>query len=380
MPFEHYIQKGSQKLRMGFTTGSCAALAAKAAAKMLLTGVYIDTVDIMTPKELPVKVAVLETDFGSGCVSCAVQKDAGDDPDVTDGSLVFAKVSKTSTPGVQIDGGVGVGRVTRPGLDQPVGAAAINHVPRQMITSEVQAICERYDYEGGMDVIISIPKGIELAKRTFNPMLGIEGGISILGTSGIVEPQSMQALIDCIGVELRALAAEGHKSVLFTPGNYGEAFLAVHPFLGGIPTVKCSNYIGDALDFAVAYGFNRILLVGHVGKFIKLAGGIMNTHSGMADCRMELFAAHAALAGADTNTVSQLMNAVSTDACVEILDACALKEAVFCSLLQNIQAHITRRVGNSALIGAVMFSNVYGLLGQTEAAGHLINLFQGEEK
>lgn len=379
MQFEHFIHKGTKKLRMGFTTGTCAALAAKAAVEMLLTGLPLKTVGLMTPKGLPVTVPVLKVTEGGDWVSCAVQKDAGDDPDQTDGLMVFAKASKTAVPGIKIEGGMGVGRVTKPGLDQPVGVAAINRVPRKMIMTEVQTICDRYGYTGGMTVTISAPEGIEIAKRTFNPKLGIEGGISILGTSGIVEPQSTQALIDCIGLELRALSALGHKSVILTPGNYGEDFLRTHSFLAVFPTVKCSNYIGDALDFSIAYGFRKILLVGHIGKFVKLAGAIMNTHSNMADCRRELFAAHAAYAGAEQNTIIQLMNAISTDACIEILDKAGLRKDVLSSLLRNIQFHITERVKGNAEIGAVLFSNVHGFLGQTETVSKLIARLQRRE-
>lgn len=376
MLFEHYIQKGGEKLRLGFTTGSCGALAAKAATLMLLTGKEVRTVDIVTPKGLPVVVPVLEAEWGEGYVSCAVKKDAGDDPDITDGALVYAKALKIDSPGIKIEGGTGIGRVTRPGLDQPVGAAAINRVPRQMITAEVQEVCDICNYKGGIEVIISIPQGVRLAERTFNSSLGIEGGISVLGTSGIVEPQSIQSLIDCIGVELRTLAAEGHESVVFTQGNYGEAFLAQNLFLSNIPNIKCSNFIGEALDFAVAYGFKEVLLVGHIGKFVKLAGGIMNTHSSVADCRMEIFTAHAALAGAKHEILVQLMQAVSADACIEILDMCGLREAVFSSLLQNMQRHLRRRVGVSIEFGVIVFSNVYGLLGQTETAAGVISTFR----
>jgi cobalt-precorrin-5B (C1)-methyltransferase len=372
MPFEHYIQKGSQRLRMGYTTGSCAALAAKAAALMLLTGLSVDIVEIVTPKEITVETPVLEITRGENSVSCAVRKDAGDDPDITDGALVFATVSRIPEPAIVVDGGTGIGRVTRPGLDQPVGAAAINSIPRQMIISEVQAVCDSVFYEGGVSVIISIPDGERLSQRTFNPKLGIEGGISVLGTTGIVEPMSAQALIDCIGLELRSLSAEGHRGVVLTPGNYGEQFLGAHPYLKSAPTVKISNYVGDALDFAVCHGFYEILLVAHIGKLVKLAGGIMNTHSSEADCRMELITAHAALAGADKDIVTALMNAVSTDSCIDILDRKGLREPVISSLLIKIQEQLTRRAGNGVEIGAVMFSNVYGLLGQTDSAAKLI--------
>ena len=372
MPFEHYVQKGAQRLRMGYTTGSCAALAAKAAARLLLTGLPVGTTELVTPKGLVVEVDIVDIRRSADAVSCAVRKDAGDDPDITDGMLVYASVSKTDAPGVSVEGGAGVGRVTRPGLDQPVGAAAINRVPRQMIASAVQSACDDACYESGISVVISIPDGERLAKRTFNPKLGIEGGLSVLGTTGIVEPMSAQALIDCIGLELSALSAGGGKSVVLTPGNYGEKFLSEHQYLKSAPTVKCSNYIGDALDFAVYYGFSDILLVGHIGKLVKLAGGIMNTHSATADCRMELIAAHAALAGAGRETIAALMGAVSTDSCVEILDRYRLRDEVLSSLLRKIQEHIQRRAGD-VRIGALMFSNVYGLLGQTDTVGALID-------
>lgn len=368
MPFDHYIQKGGQQLRCGFTTGTCAALAAKAAVQMLLSSKAIASVALMTPKGIPVEVPVLEISSNDDCISCAVQKDAGDDPDITNGALVFASVAKTEQPGVFIDGGQGIGRVTKPGLDQPVGAAAINSVPRRMISSEVDAVCKLYGYKGGISVVISIPAGAELAKRTFNPKLGIEGGLSVLGTSGIVEPMSAQALIDCIGLELRTYAAAGYKSIVLTPGNYGEAFLQTHSALKTAPTVKFSNFAGDALDFCAAYGFQRILLVGHIGKLVKIAGGIMNTHSSVADCRLEIIAAHAALSGAGQEIVRELMNAVSTDACIGILDRNGLRDAVLSTLLVRIKEQLQRRVGEAIEIDAIMFSNVHGFLGQTGTA------------
>lgn len=380
MPFEHYIQKGSQKLRCGFTTGCCAALAAKAAVTMLLSNKVPDTISVLTPKGLTVEVPVLEVCANGVEASCAVRKDAGDDPDITNGSLVYAKVTRCEAPTITIDGGVGVGRVTKPGLDQPVGAAAINRVPRQMITSEVQAVCDHYGYKGGISVIVSIPAGAELANRTFNPKLGIEGGLSVLGTSGIVEPMSSQALIDSIGLELHQLAAQGYRRVILTPGNYGVDFLKTTPYLTDAPTVKFSNFIGETLDFTAAYGFESILMVGHIGKFVKLAGGIMNTHSAVADCRCEILTAHAAVCGANEATARALLNAVSTDACLDILDSIGLLKPVLSSLLAKIQEHLQCRVGIQAEIGAVIFSNVRGYLGQTEPAQFIINSFlQGDK-
>lgn len=359
-------------LRCGYTTGTCAALAAGAAAELLLTGRAPDTVSLTTPKGLEVSTALTGAELEGGTARCAVQKDAGDDYDVTDGMLVWAAVRKTEAPGVRIDGGVGVGRVTKPGLDQPVGEAAINQVPRRMIREQVERACARLGYGGGLEVIISIPGGAERAAKTFNPVMGVVGGVSILGTSGVVEPMSEQAIVDTVAVQMRQAAVES-KDLILTPGNYGEEFLRATGLDGlGVPVVKCSNFLGEALDIAAAQGFQRVVLVGHAGKLVKAAGGIMNTHSKYADCRMELFCAHAALCGANAELCRELMNAATTDACIGLLDRAGLREAVTASLLDAIQLHLERRAAGAYQIGAVMFSNVYGPLGQTKQAKEIL--------
>lgn len=217
-------------MRYGFTTGSCAAAAAKAAAYMLLTGREKTKITIETPKGIPYTAQILRICRKEREVSCAVEKDGGDDPDITTGALICAKVSlpqeesSEALARVVIDGGFGVGRVTKPGLDQPVGNAAINHVPREMIEREVLQVCQVLDYCGSLSVEISVPEGEHLAERTFNPRLGIVGGISILGTSGVVEPMSTQAILDTIRVELRQQRALGREDVVISPGNYGLDF------------------------------------------------------------------------------------------------------------------------------------------------------------
>lgn len=372
MAFEHYIEQGQKRLRCGYTTGSCGTLAAKAAAKMLLGGTQIDTVTIPTPKGLAVTVPVLETSIGKDFVRCAVQKDGGDDCDVTDGALIFATVSRTALPGITIDGGVGVGRVTQRGLDQPVGAAAINSTPRRMIAEVVGAVATDYRYTGGLFVLIEVPEGAELAKKTFNPNLGITGGISILGTSGIVEPQSLQALIDSIGVEVKMLAATSAKRLVITPGNYGEAFVRDYPALARLPQVKCSNFVGDTLDFAVTNGFEELLLVGHIGKLVKLAGGIMNTHSRYADCRTELFALHAALCGAPTVLLQEILSATTADGCIELLYRHGLCVATLDGITSAAQKYLERRTAGALRVGLVTFSNKYGLLGVSAPAAIML--------
>ena len=290
---EQYIEKEGKRLRLGYTTGSCAAAAAKAAAWMLLTSSRKETITLDTPKGIRLNLDVKEIQIGENSVSCAIEKDSGDDPDVTKGTHIFAKVSRVDSPGVTIDGGFGIGRITKRGLDQPVGNAAINSVPRQMIRENVEEVMGLTDYSGGLSVVIYAPEGETLAKKTFNPRLGIVGGISILGTTGIVEPMSEKALVDTIRVELKQRKANGAEYVLLTPGNYGSDFIHKELGLDMKLAVQVSNFIGDALDICRELNFKGALLIGHVGKLVKIAGGMMNTHSKYGDCRMEILAAYA---------------------------------------------------------------------------------------
>ena len=372
MSFDHSIRSGQRLLRCGYTTGSCAALATQGAARLLLTGNPSRTLSIMTPKgwEVTVRPALCRMDGDTAL--CSVIKDAGDDADVTDGLPVCAAVRKADLPGICIEGGAGVGRVTRPGLDQPVGAAAINHVPRRMIAEQAQEVCRQAGYAGGLSVVISIEGGEQAALRTFNPQMGVEGGLSVLGTSGIVEPMSEQAIVDTIALEIRQNAAASDRLIL-TPGNYGTDFLHAQGWDNrGVPVVKCSNFLGDALDCAAVEGIRQLLLVGHIGKLVKVAGGIMNTHSRYADCRTELFCAHAAICGADTAICRAVMQAATADACLTILDRADLRQPVLDSLLGAIQSHLERRMGDGCRVGAVLFSNQFGLLGATQPAKEML--------
>ena len=372
MAFEHYIQTGGRRLRCGYTTGTCAALAAAGCARYLMTGVWPETVSLRTPKGLTVEVSLETCRTEGNAAICAVRKDGGDDADRTHGALIEAAVTLTDAPGVTIDGGSGVGRVTKPGLDQPVGAAAINRVPREMIARAMEDIFSNYGYEGGAAVVISVPEGETIAGQTFNPRLGIEGGISILGTSGIVEPMSARAIVDTIALELRQAAAEGFRRLILTPGNYGLAYLKSRGLDRLAPVVKCSNFIGDALDEAVLDGFSEVLIVGHIGKLVKLAGGVFNTHSRTADCRTELFCAHAALCGAEPELCRMLMDCPTADACLACLVQAGLREVVLRSLLDAIQRHLSRRAGEACIVGAMIFSNEYGSLGETGGAREIL--------
>lgn len=369
---EEYIVKGGKKLRLGYTTGSCAAAAAKAAAYMLLTGRRMEQVELTTPKGIRLTLPVREIRIGENAVSCAIEKDGGDDPDVTTGALVFATVSRRKSPGVDIDGSEGVGRVTKPGLDQPVGEAAINSVPRQMIRENVEAVQRLAGDEGGLSVVISVPGGEALAKRTFNPRLGVVGGISIIGTTGIVEPMSEAALVETIRVELRQRRESGAEYVLLTPGNYGSDFIRDRLGLDPAEAVQTSNFIGDAVEMCRELGFRGALLVGHVGKLVKLAGGMFNTHSKYGDCRMEILAAHAAAAGLRAERVKEVLQCVACDEALRILREEGLCEQTMARLTERVGVHLRVKAGERMEMGAILFSKVYGELGRTAEAGALL--------
>ena len=372
-------------MKKGFTTGSCAAAAGKAAAYMLLGGKRIDKIEIETPAGIRYCPKLEEIDIGEDYVRCAVRKESGDDPDITNGSLIVVKVSHgregQSLREIRIEGGEGVGRVTRPGLDQPVGAAAINSVPRQMIEQEVRQVMELFDHEGTLEVVVSVPGGRELAEKTFNPRLGIEGGISIIGTSGIVEPMSQKALLDSIRVELRQKKAMGNTVAVITPGNYGLAFMKEVYGFDLDQAVKCSNFIGDTIDMVVELGFQKLLLCGHIGKLVKLAGGIMNTHSREADCRMELMAAAAVRCGASEAAVREILDCVSTEEAVAVYEREGLTGRAFAYLTERGAFYLDRRGKGEIAIQYMMYSNQYGLLGKTgEAEAFLMEANSKDEE
>ena len=372
MPLDLYIRCGQKSLRCGYTTGTCAALAARAAAEMLLKGSRPETVCVLTPKGIRVEAELSSCSEGDGYCRAGIRKDAGDDRDATDGIEILASVSRTGS-GIVIEGGEGIGRVTKPGLDQPVGAAAINSGPREMIRRAVLAVMEECGYNEGLKVVISAPEGAGTASRTFNGILGIEGGISILGTTGIVEPMSERALIASIETAVRQASEMGNRLIL-TPGNYGKAYISGQQFGSEqIPVVQCSNFIGEALDIASLYPFSEILLIGHVGKLCKLAAGIMNTHSSSADGRREIFCAWAAVCGADRELCKKLMESATTDNCLELLKEAGLMENVTGCILDAMEEHILRRYGGTGLAGALMFSNVHGTLGATETGKKILD-------
>lgn len=374
-------------LRSGFTTGTCAAAAAKAAAVFLVTGKAVERVNIHTPPGILAELAVETVIDGEFQGYCRVCKDAGDDPDVTHGSWIYGAVSRITTerwqelmqsgkgymakdyPGLYLTGGLGIGIATKPGLHCPVGRYAINPVPRKMILAAVAEVAQG----GKLEIQIAIPDGIHLAEKTFNPKLGIVGGISVLGTSGIVEPMSEQAILETIRLDIRMKILAGDDGVILTPGNYGEAFLSETMGISLGKAVKCSNYIADAMEFLVTEGAAKVLLVGHIGKLIKVTGGVRNTHSRYGDRRMELLAAivgeyqpELTAAVQQTNTTEEVMGLlIRHGLAVPVLNQVA--ERVKQQAKYWLQEASTSLVGvrGEIQVEVVTFSSIYGILGKT---------------
>lgn len=358
--------------RFGFTTGSCAAAAAKAAAWMLFTGTEKKNISITTPKGLVFDAEISDIKTSEESVSCAVRKDGGDDPDVTTGALVYAEVKLTDNEEILIEGGEGIGRVTRPGLDQPVGAAAINSVPRKMIEKEVREVLDFFDHEKGAQITISIPEGVALAKKTFNPNLGIEGGISVLGTSGVVEPMSTEALIATIRAEMSIRKAEGCKKIALTFGNYGRDFMKEAFSFDIDKSVKCSNFLGAAIDIACDMGFEAMLITGHSGKLVKVAGGIMNTHSKEADCRMELISAAAIKQDVTSEIIKKILDCLSTEEAFMLLKEAGELDKVAAQLIKRIKYHLDKKAAGRIELECIMYANDFGLLGKSDGAVSLL--------
>ncbi len=309
---DNYRIVEGKPLRCGYTTGSCAAGAAKAAAIMLIEGRIPEYVDIETPSGIRLHLKVEKPCLTETYASCCIVKDAGDDPDVTDGIEIYARVAARQDGKVSIEGGEGIGRITREGFWGRVGEAAINPVPRGMIRKAVSEITDE-----GLDIVIYAPAGEETAKKTFNANIGIEGGISIIGTKGIVEPMSEEALKITIYLSIDKLFDEGYREIVFFPGNYGES---IAESLGlEMKGVKVSNFVGDALLYCHNKGFTRAVLVGHIGKLSKLSIGCFNTHSRICDARIEAFIYYLALEGAPPEVINKIVQCITAEEALDVI-------------------------------------------------------------
>ncbi|WP_396244488.1 cobalt-precorrin-5B (C(1))-methyltransferase CbiD [Hafnia paralvei] len=303
--------------RKGYTTGSCATAAAKVAALMALRQQVINQVSIVTPSGITLRLNVEQPLICGQQASAAIRKDGGDDVDATHGMLIFAQVALNDSGSITIGGGEGVGTVTRKGIGLPIGSAAINRTPRQTIE---QAVREVIGPERGADIVIFAPEGEERAQKTYNGRLGILGGISIIGTTGIVTPMSEESWKRSLALELEMKRAQGMTSVILVPGNHGERFVQEHMQIDAERVVTMSNFVGYMLQEAQRLGFQHVVLVGHLGKLIKVAAGIFHTHSHIADGRMETLVARLALLGAPHEFLRAVFECSTTEAAMELIE------------------------------------------------------------
>ena len=386
-----------KRLRSGFTTGACATAAARAAAVFLLRGTLPERVEVILPEG---QSAVWKPEYESEqpCQGyLRVQKDAGDDPDVTHGSWVYARVTilteaeletKRQTgsgywleeyPEVYLDGGIGIGIATKPGLSCPVGHYAINPVPRKMILSAVDAERDRLGFRGCLGIQIAIPSGVELAKKTFNPKLGIQGGISVLGTTGIVKPMSEEALLATIRLDIHMKTVANENVLLMAPGNYGETFLREAM---GIPVgeaVLCSNFVADSMQMLREENVRELLFVSHIGKLIKVSAGIPNTHSKYGDRRMEEMARLTALRLGEQekqeeqenqDLLDRILGANTTDEALEHMNQArvGLAEQILTDSAESAKIHLERWAGGTLHVEVVTFSSALGITGKSSGA------------
>ena len=369
------ITKGQQQLRCGYTTGTCAAAAAKAAAVALLTGEIYRDVAICLPGGENILLETETLEHQKNCVKCGVIKDAGDDPDITNGLMICAAVEKNTSGEICIDGGEGVGRVTQPGLDQPVGAAAINSVPRKMIQEAVEAVCRQYHYTEGLMVTISIPNGEALACKTFNERLGVVGGLSILGTTGIVRPMSEEAVRESLRLELSMCRAEYGAACALVTGYSGETYLKqTYPNCGGI--VLCSNYLGYLLDCAEEMQFTHLLLAGRIGKLIKPAANIMYLHSHTAGGQREILCTHAALAGASRAQVQELYDCPTTKLAQQLLEQFQLSDCVWSSIAAAALENCIWRTHRQITTGLILLDESDHVLAEAGAIPEILQVWR----
>ncbi|MGY4105484.1 cobalt-precorrin-5B (C(1))-methyltransferase CbiD [Ignavigranum ruoffiae] len=335
---EEYISYNGKKLRKGYTTGSCATAATIAAVKMLIEQKRIDQVKLIPPAGVELIIPIYNCLFNSSQASCSVIKDGGDDADATHGMHIYSTVTWNNNSEIEIIGGEGVGVVTQEGLAIPVGEAAINPVPRQMISSEVQKLLPK---DVGLTIEISAPGGEDVARGTMNPRLGIMGGISILGTTGIVTPMSEEGWKQSITIEMEQKKKIGFNKIILTPGNYGEEFIIEKTKLNKDYMVQMSNFVGYVLLEAMRLEFEEILLVGHLGKFIKIAGGIFSTHSKDADARNEIMIANLALMGAPLSLLEEVDKSLTTEKQAELIIKAGY-EQVYQRIVQKIKSRILK--------------------------------------
>ncbi len=368
---EEYVYIDGKKYKRGYTTGSCATAAAKAATYMLLTKNKIETINIDTPKGIPLNLKVDNIYINEKYAECSIQKDGGDDIDATHKMHIYARVEFIESKNIVITGGTGVGRVTKKGLGIEIGEFAINKTPRSMINSEVRKVIGK---DKGVKITIFAPEGEKIAQKTFNPRLGIIGGISIIGTTGIVEPMSDEGWKKSLSIELEMKKAQGLEKIILVPGNHGEMFIRDSLKIDMKYVVRTSNFIGYMLKEVQRIGFKKILMAGHLGKYVKIAGGIFNTHSKVADARNEILIANLAIMNAPFDLIKRVNECVTTEEFIEILDTDKYREykSIYNTLSNKCKKRIDMYLNDDEIdVEVMIFSMEKELLGSSDNANFL---------
>ncbi|GAA0866184.1 cobalt-precorrin-5B (C(1))-methyltransferase CbiD [Paraclostridium tenue] len=372
---EEYVYIDGKKYKRGYTTGSCATAASKAASHMLLTKFPIEIINIDTPKGIPLNLKVENINIQDNYVECSIRKDGGDDIDATHNMHIYARAEFIDSKEIIITGGNGVGRVTKKGLGIEIGESAINKTPRNMINNEVRKVIG----EGkGVKITIFAPEGELIAKKTFNPRLGIVGGISIIGTTGIVEPMSDEGWKKSLSIELEMKKAQGMDKIILVPGNHGEMFIKETLGIDMKYIVRTSNFIGYMLKEAQRIGFKKILMAGHLGKYVKIAGGIFNTHSKVADARNEILLANLALMNAPFELIKKVNECLTTEEFIEIINSKEYEgyKEIYNILSNKCRERIDIYLNDEEInVEVMIFSMEKELLGQSEKASDLKEIF-----
>ena len=359
---DNYVYYNGRKLRKGFTTGTTATAATVAAIRTLLNQEPQETVTVHAANGKTAIFDVEQTDFDEQQASCAIKKDGGDDQDATDGTLIFATVKLRDDNEIHLDGGKGVGRVTKEGLANKPGMPAINPTPRRVIKAAAR---EELGEKRGVDIVISVPEGERIAKLTYNPRLGIVGGISILGTSGVVTPMSESSWKHSISIEMNIHRKRGDNTIVLVPGNYGEDFAKDELGIPNAKIVQMSNFVGYVLHETQRLGFTKVLIVGDLGKMIKVAGGIFSTHSKDADARAEIMVANLALMGGVPTTFLRKINqCLTTISMIKMIDEAGYQD-VYQMIADKIKLRAEKLLAHRephVEIDAVIFSRESGFL------------------
>ncbi|HBH3439908.1 cobalt-precorrin-5B (C(1))-methyltransferase CbiD [Clostridioides difficile] len=406
---EEYVYIDGKKYRRGYTTGSCATGASKAAVYMLITKNRINTINIDTPKGIPLLLKVDNINISDTFVECSIKKDGGDDIDATHtmdiyaraeivakndknkGYLTLKDIDSLSTNSeckselykfIRVYGGTGIGVVTKKGLSVDVGKPAINPTPLKMINHEIRKLIgDNFESILGNDKVLKItifaPQGETVAKKTFNPRLGIVGGISIIGTTGIVEPMSDEGWKKSLSIELQMKKEQGLDKIILVPGNHGEQFIREKLNLDIKYVVRVSNFIGYMIKEAQRIGYKKILMAGHIGKFIKVSAGIFNTHSKVADARSEILVANLALMGARYEFLNKINQCVTTEEAVELINNSEYRE-VYNILSNKCKERVKQYLNEDSDdidLEVIIFSMDKSLLGKSDNTDDLVEVF-----